>query len=307
MNSNQLQYFSVMYEKRSLSAAAKTIPMSHQGLTKAIDKLEAELGVRLFEASGSSSMPTRYADLLYEFGQEYARLRQKMSDDFARIDAMTKGELRLGASTGIFGFLGEEFIKGFSTANSNIKIARMELPDLICDETLKSRSYDIALTVYPFDDDFTTMEMYRTERCVWVSRDDPLANKETLTFNDLAGYEVGTMGPAFKNYTNLVSILERKSVQPVSIECAAEMFWLCKFAEQVGRASFTVPHIVEFFKDNRAIVGKPIIGIPWGFGISWCKGYKLNEAERQFVDYCVQYSSSHSSRQPKQRATRLWL
>lgn len=307
MNSNQLRYFSVVYEKRSLSAAAKAIPMSHQGLAKALDKLESELGVVLFNTVGHSLSPTRYADSLYDFGQECAQLHQKMCNEFAKIDALTKGELHLGASTGVFGFLGEGFVKGFLAANPGIKIVELELPDLLCDDTLENGSFDLALTVYPFDDRFSTMEMYRCDRCVWVSVADPLASRESLTFKDLQGYTLATMGPSFKNYTDLTSILEREGIEPTSIECAAEMLWLYKHAGQAGRATFTVPHIVEFFRDNHSIVGKTIIGIPWGFGISWRKGHTLSESERLFVDYCLLYSKNHIHSTQKKTESRIWL
>ncbi|BAK45666.1 LysR family transcriptional regulator [Eggerthella sp. YY7918] len=295
MNNNQIRYFSILYECRQLSLAARAIPMSHQGLSKSIAKLEAELGVELFIEQGSLLSPTRYADALYDFCSEYLRQYNKLLVEFKRIDTQIKNEINLGASTGVFGFLGENFFKAFVNANPSIKISRLELPDLVCDTMLKNNEYNLAFTVYPFDPEFNTVELFRVERFIWISAEDPLsaADKNEITFSDLEGYYVGTMGPSFKNYTDLLEKFESEKITPARIECASEMLWLYQYAQTVQHVSFTVPHIAEFFKKERSVVARPILGIPWGFGISWCKGCALTEAEHKFVDFCVEFAAKN--------------
>lgn len=63
MNTNQIDYFLKAYRERSYTAAAKLVPMSAQGLTKAIHSLEGELGVPLFENDANGRIkPTPYAE-----------------------------------------------------------------------------------------------------------------------------------------------------------------------------------------------------------------------------------------------------
>ena len=63
MNTNQIDYFLKAYRERSYTAAAKLVPMSAQGLTKAIHSLEGELGIPLFENDANGRIkPTPYAE-----------------------------------------------------------------------------------------------------------------------------------------------------------------------------------------------------------------------------------------------------
>ena len=58
-----MDYFLKAYQERNYTAAAKLVPMSAQGLTKAIHSLEGELGVPLFTAGdGGKVNPTPYAE-----------------------------------------------------------------------------------------------------------------------------------------------------------------------------------------------------------------------------------------------------
>ena len=75
MNSEQLKYFELTYQERNYSAAARMVPVSPQGLTKAIRALEKELGVTLFEPdSNGMPQPTPYAQELYEFTEARAAI-----------------------------------------------------------------------------------------------------------------------------------------------------------------------------------------------------------------------------------------
>ena len=69
MNTEQLYYFELAYTEGSFSAAARKVPVSHQGLTKSIRSLERELGVTLFAPDPDTGLPapTPYAQELYEF------------------------------------------------------------------------------------------------------------------------------------------------------------------------------------------------------------------------------------------------
>ena len=73
MNTEQLRYFQLAYKQGSFSAAARMVPVSHQGLTKGIRNLERELGVTLFDYDSDSGRPepTPFAHELYDFAVVY--------------------------------------------------------------------------------------------------------------------------------------------------------------------------------------------------------------------------------------------
>ena len=297
MNLQQLDYFEAVYAKRSYAAAAKEIPMSHQGLLKSMSALQAELGVPLFRASEGSTVvaPTEYADAFHDFTVAVRACRDKLEEDFGRI-TRAGNTIRLGSSTGVLGMLGIGFLEAFREANPGITVIEEELADLRCDDGLSAGFFDLALTVFPYDESYETIPLYLMDRYVWVSRNDSLGRKESLNVNDLEGRHVGVMGPTFKNYGGLLDLARERGVTFASVDAAAEILWLSRYAHSSGHVAFTARHIVPLFEQDELIVARRFEGLPWGFGVSWPKGHELSEQENALVRYCVDYAHRMAAR-----------
>ena len=291
MNLAQLEYFEALYEKRSYAGAAKSIPMSHQGLIKSMSALQGELGVPLFRTvEGSSAiMPTAYADAFHAFASEVRASRATLGAEFERI-SRAGSTVRLGASTGILGMLGIGFLEAFRQANPQVTVLEEELADLRCDMGLANDQFDLALTVPPYDEAFETRPLYKMDRYVWVARTDRLARADRVCVEDLAGRHVGVMGPAFKNYGGLIDLAAAHGVEFASIDAASELLWLSRYAHKAGCVAFTAKHVVGVFEGDDQIVARRFEGLPWGFGISWRRGYRLSDQESALVAHCVSYA-----------------
>ncbi len=297
VNLAQLEYFEAVYEKRSYAAAARSIPMSHQGLIKSLTALSSELGVPLFCATEGSSVvaPTAYAEALHTFAAEVSAGRATLASEFERI-TRTGNTVRLGAATGVLGLLGISFLETFRAKYPQVSVVEEELADLRCDEGLAQGRFDLALTVPPFDEAFETRPLYEMDRYVWLSRTDRLCRAETVRVEDLAGRHVGVMGPAFKNYGGLADLAQSRDVAFASLDAAAEMLWLSRYAHSSGRVAFTAKHVARLFEQDEAIVARRFEGLPWGFGISWCKGRSLSEQEVALVEHCVSHAQRLAAR-----------
>ena len=91
MELSQLQYFRTAVEEGSISAASKKLFISHQALSKAISRLEAELGTELLVRHAGGVLPT-------ECGYEVLRASQDIDAQIAlmkkRIASITRGSIR---------------------------------------------------------------------------------------------------------------------------------------------------------------------------------------------------------------------
>lgn len=208
MNLAQLEYFEAVYARRSYATAAKDIPMSHQGLLKSMVALQGELGVPLFcTAEGSSTVtPTSYAEAFHAFAVDVQARQSVLETEFERI-SRAGNTIRLGASTGVLGMLGISFLGTFREGNPRLDVIEEEVADLRCDAGLANGEFDLALTVFPYDEAFETRPLYEMDRYVWVPRTDRLAKAECVRIEDLAGRHVGVMGPTFKNYGAFSTLL----------------------------------------------------------------------------------------------------
>lgn len=287
MNTNQIDYFLKAYRERSYTAAAKLVPMSARGLTKAIHSLEGELGVPLFENDANGRIkPTPYAEEFKVFCKEFDEARSRMAAGFARLAGQANRTIRLAAAIGSMGLLGIDLISSFKKEHPDVEVECDDLPDMRVEKTLRDGNSSLGLTVLPTTDEFETVELASCERCVWVAADDPLVAKGQACVADLEGRNIALVGAQFKNYGLLLEALDREGVHPADITTSSEMIWLHQFAKGSGCISFTAQSVLPLFKDDTSVVALPFLGMPYQIGISWLRTHVPDEDERAFIEAC---------------------
>lgn len=92
----QLQQFQSVYEQGSLSAAARALGLSQPALSRALQKLEAEVGAPLFQRHTRALRPTQLAHLLYRQTTRVLRETAGLDRLVERFHAGREGLVRLG-------------------------------------------------------------------------------------------------------------------------------------------------------------------------------------------------------------------
>ena len=293
MNSEQLKYFELTYQERNYSAAARMVPVSPQGLTKAIRALEKELSVTLFEPdSNGMPQPTPYAQELYEFTEVTSSNLRLMREAFNRIRGQELHELRLGCSLGVMGALGPDFLDGFRAMRPDVRVSYWETNDALCDEGLVHGNYDLALAVLPCSPEFQSVSLYKCPLYFWVNAADPLAHKDSLVLEDLRGYDLALPGEGFKCFDALCRLNEERSLGLGHIFEMSEIFQLYEFAARGRGVGFTARHHVNLsvFAHDDSVVAVPLAELSWGFGIERLRTHALDNAEQAFWNWCVSYA-----------------
>ena len=290
MNSEQLHYFQLAYEEGNFSAAARRVPVSPQGLAKAIHALEKELGVPLFEADEATGLPrpTEYANELSVFAAVYDSNVRLLKESFDTIRGNTRATVRLGAALGITGLLGPTFFDDYQAAYPNVSLQYREANDAQVSADLRANLCDLALMVGPFGEGVTARELYRCPVYLWVRTDDELAAKERLSVEDLAGRNVALPGTGFKCYERLHELAAQHGVALGSVFQMSEIFQLYEFAASGRGLGFTVGHLVNLpvFVRDASVVALPVDGWEWSFGIERLSTHALTQAEATFWSWC---------------------
>lgn len=85
MELQQLRFFAAVAEKKSFTAAAKKLFVSHSTVSRAVSALEAELGVRLVERSNAVAGLTDAGERLYERACELLTLADEIENEMRNI------------------------------------------------------------------------------------------------------------------------------------------------------------------------------------------------------------------------------
>mgnify|MGYP001110893940 CR=1 FL=1 len=96
MDAKQIRFFLEIARTGSFTSAAKKLFISVPGLVKSMDKLEDELGVKLFHRSRHSIILTEEGMLLKRRAQEIVSLSDKTLLELSRKDEIVTGEIAIG-------------------------------------------------------------------------------------------------------------------------------------------------------------------------------------------------------------------
>lgn len=189
MEIRKVQYFVKVAALGSFSAAAKALYVSQSTISQQIKELEDELGVELLERSTRQVALSDYGEAFLPLAQKLLSDEQNCRERIADISGLDAGELRIGSTYTFFPVLVEtirEFTRQHPKIFLGIKIASVE--ELM--EMLEKGEIDFALSFksgkkFP---NLTSEQLFRTELCIAVNRNHPLASREAITLHELSHF-----------------------------------------------------------------------------------------------------------------------
>lgn len=152
MNARQIHYAMEVAKSRSFSAAAERLNISQPSLSKQIQNLETELGVKLFDRSTVTMKLTPAGEyflhqaqaLLYQGGQ----LVRSMED----FKTENKGRLTIGVSPFRNLFLMPQIVEKIKEEYPDIEIRLREMPSNQLRKEAEAGSFDFAIVNLPVNE-----------------------------------------------------------------------------------------------------------------------------------------------------------
>jgi len=190
VNLDDLTYFLAVAETGLLHRAAAQVGISQPALTKAVRRLESQLGVSLFERSPRGMQLTRYG---IEFQRHALTLRAAYEDTLGQIAELYSGELakvRIGATPATEPLVGRAFLSLLKKRPALRLDLTVQLSDTLIRALLEG-DIDVAVSPMPVDmpEDLRAVRLLNETTSVVCRKDHPLsASKTAATPQDLGRY-----------------------------------------------------------------------------------------------------------------------
>ena len=186
MNLHQLDYIIAVDAHRHFAKAAEKTFVTQPTLSMMVQKLEEELGVRIFDRSKQPVVPTPEGEEII------ARAKQIMADvsrmrEFAkRLKHEISGEMKLAVIPTLAPYLLPLFLKSFAEKYPLLKIS---IRELVTDEiinSLKNGDIDIGLLATPLNDPrLEEHPVFYEEFFAYVAAGEKLSKKKYLLPKDI--------------------------------------------------------------------------------------------------------------------------
>ncbi|MBS5938220.1 LysR family transcriptional regulator [Clostridium sp.] len=252
MNTEALEYFIKVYEKKSVTAAAKDLFITPQGLSKTIKQLEIDLETELFYRGSRGVEATEYGEVLYARAKHICYLVEDLKKEISVMSG-SKGVLNLVVTYSASSALPVNLLFGFPKEHNNIQMKLKEVPDEYHIEGLfEDEEVDVGLVMVNEKFNICDYElMLKGEVVIVVSKNHHLAQKDEISIMELENEPLVLKSvEAGEEHRFVSKCLECGFTPQVEYEIGnvVTAHMLCK---SDGLAAVSVDYIEDSIKDDK--------------------------------------------------------
>jgi LysR family hydrogen peroxide-inducible transcriptional activator len=187
----QLEYIVAVDTWRHFQTAADSCFVTQPTLSMQIQKLEDEIGFKIFDRNRKPVTPTKEGEKIIRQARrvlgEYQRLRERVSE----MKGLLEGELKLGIIPTIAPYLLPLFLKSFLDKYPTIRLCVDEIKTGNMLRMIRHGELDAAILSTPINETgFKEEQLYVEEFLAYVSPKEELYQHPFLTVDNIAGNSI---------------------------------------------------------------------------------------------------------------------
>ena len=287
MELRQLEYFQMASRLKNITRAAQRLRVSQPNITVAIKKLEAELGVQLFDRSQKQLTLTPEGKV---FLKRIELALRNIEDAILEVNdykQLQKGTIKIGIPPMMGAYLFPKVFSGFRHLHPNLDVLLYEEGSVTIRDKLESDELDFGIILVPDNaPNLNVLKMSRNQLMVCVSERSPLAENKSITPEDIAASDLIMMKEGSYLRQVVQSKLSALKISPHTVLESGQIVTIKGLvAHQVGIA-FLLDFICEDSHDITSIPFYEPIFVD--IGLAWKKEKYVSKAAQAFIDFCKQ-------------------
>lgn len=186
----QLQFFIAAAEAGSVTGAARELSISQSSVTEAIQALEDDLGVQLFERMARGLLITQKGSAFLRHARQILADVATSRTAFSSENEPLKGRLSLGVTSLVAGYVLSDILRRFRRAFPQVELSVVEDNGDYLQHLLIGGELDVAVVLTSSVKDRMALNVetllvspYR----LWLPLGHPLADQERIALGDLGG------------------------------------------------------------------------------------------------------------------------
>lgn len=215
MNIEDLGYFMEITQTGSITKASKNTYISPQGLSSALQKMEKELEIKLFDRSPNGVILNEYGRVVLEKSKDILCLYKEMQNEITNLKRQNQGLIKMVSAYGVIRRLTPDFILEFSVEHPEIHLDYMEFPDRYVDQMVEDDNVDIGLAIGPIDQNKLDAKLlFEEELMLLVRKDHRLAKRDRVSFEDVKDIDFIIESNMFKMHSLFVNKCRKYDFDP---------------------------------------------------------------------------------------------
>ena len=285
MELKQLEYFQMTSRLKNITRAAKRLSVSQPNITVAIKKLEAELGIQLFERSQKQlSLTPEGAVFLNRIEQALRNIQDAVLEvnDYKQLK---KGTIKIGIPSMIGAYLFPKIFSGFQKKFSHLDVYLYEKGSMSIRESLERDELDFGIVIISnASPSLQLLPMSTNQVVACVPDSHPLARKNKFSWTDINNIDLIMLKEGSFIRNMILNKLKENNIKP-NIVLESNQIETIKglISSNVGMA-FLLDFIVQDSPHIKTLpLEKPILV---DVGLAWKKDRYISKAAQSFINFC---------------------
>ena len=284
----QLRYFQTVARHQHVSRAAEELHVAQPALSRVMARLEAELGVPLFDRRGRRVVLNRFgAAFLNRVTRALGELRQARQE-LDDATGLTRGSVAVAAETlRILTGLAAEFLAEHPEVS--LRLNQCSTPTMA--DQLRAGEIDLCLASQPLEaPSLRTKELLREDVLLAVPPAHRLARRKQVSIEDLAGEPFVTPRPGYWQRT-LADNMFARAVMTLTVACEGDELAAIRGLISAGVGVGLLPAVA------RQVAAHPPVA--WlhlkapecqrTLSVVWRQDTYLSAAARRFLDFTIDH------------------
>lgn len=296
MEPRSIRAFVEVVRRGGFSHAAEGVCLTQSAVSKAVKRLEDELGFVLLDRAAREPRPTDAGEIVFRRGRRLLAEWEDMRAELRELRGLERGALRLGLPPIGSSTLFAPLFATFRRRHPGIEVHLVERGSDRLIEDLRAGEVDLAAILLPAPDDFDHQVVRREPLAALLPVDHPLAGRETIALAELRGTPFILFEDGFALNRIILDICRRHGFSPEIAARGGQIEFLIELVAQ-GVGAVFLPRMIADERSRpgatHAIVADP--GTEWHIAMMWRKGAYLSHAAAAWLEVARGEKSSTKS------------
>ena len=288
MNLREMEVFVEVVRQGGFSRAAKVVHATQSTLSKAVKRLEEELGMPLLERIGNRSKLTTAGEIFYRWA---ASILVKREDLFAELDDLRKlktGVLRLGFSVGSSILFAPLFAR-YRKLYPGIDVRLVLHGNKRLEAMLQSGELDLAAMLLPLPPELEWQDAFTEPLVVLMAKDHPQANRKKVSLARLADSPFVLLDEDVAINQVVLDACKRRGITPRVVTRNRQIDFLVELVALGVGVAFLPRMLLE--RRHHPMISYALLDEPnteWHIALAWRRGGYLSGAAREWLSLARQ-------------------
>jgi DNA-binding transcriptional LysR family regulator len=288
MELRQLEYFQMSSRLNNMTRAAERLHVSQPNITVAIQKLETELGVQLYDRNQKQLTLTPEGRMFLHRVEGALRQLQDAVIEIDDYKQLQKGAISLGIPPMIGSWLFPQIFNGFQRIYPKLDLSIIEEGSLAIRNKLENNELDLGIIIVTdAPSSLNLAPISRSQILVCLPQNHPLAVNSEIEIQSLRDQPLIMMKEDSYHRRIIIEQCEKQYFSPKIILSSNQLETIKHLVISGVGISFLLETVIE---KEPAIIGRPLAEPLYvDIGLAWKKEKYLSRASRAFIDFINNY------------------